>query len=315
MVDVCFSDSVKGSLHLARRGFQGFVGGAVGIITSEEISREERKRLEEKARAEAEERARNALPLAGEPRKVLGLSFSLSMGDIRAPMEGDCPRRALIRRWLTADPWGELEEAERAAEEFWQGSLRDLAELSALAGKEKVRFWVDSGPDSLCGLFAAAGILAEAGGEASAVLLPLWEERPDGAVVTWRGWGDVCPEELGKLSREERPLSTALLRAMSQRWRQLREENAPLRAVVNGNLVSAPEDFYDPFLLREAARRGETAVGALLGGALRDLPGVGDFLLAQRVRALLAAGRLRMVREEPGRFYGSVVALPGEGTP
>jgi hypothetical protein len=309
MVEVCFSTSVKGALHLAQRGFQGYHAGAVGIITDEKISRKERKRLEDKIRAEAEERAKNALPLSGEPRKVLGLSFGLSMGDIQAPMEGDCPRRALIRDWLTADPWGDLERAEEAAEEFWRESRKDLEEFSALAGKEKVRLWVDPNPDSICGLLFAAGILEKAGGEASAVFLPPWEERPDGTVVQHRGWGEVHSEELGRYSQRETSLSPAVLRAMASRWRQLQEENAPLRGVVNGRILSVSEDFYDPFLLREAARQGETTVGKLLGGALGDLPGVGDFLLAQRVRALLGAGKLRLVREEPGRFYGSVVAL------
>ena len=36
-------------------------------------------------------------------------------------------------------------------------------------------------------------------------------------------------------------------------WARLQEENAPLRAVVNGQLVSVGEDFYDGFLLRELA--------------------------------------------------------------
>ena len=318
MVELCFSDSVKGGLHLALRGFRGTVGGAVGIITDEKLSRKERRRLEEKVRAEAEERARRALPLSGEPRKVLGLSLGLSMGDIRAPLEGDCPRKALIRDWLAANPWGEPEraaEAEQAAEEFWQGNLRDLAELSALAGKEKVRLWVDRGPDSLCGLLFASELLEKAGGEVSAVVLPPYEERPDGTVAAWRDWGEVHPEELGRLSREERPLPPALLRAMAWEWRQLREENAPLRASVNGRLVSVGEDFYDFALMKEAARQGEAKVAALLGCALRDLPGVGDWLLARRVRALLGAGKLRMVREEPGRFYASVVALPEKKTP
>ncbi len=309
MVEVCFSDSTKGALHLAQRGFRGYLAGAVGIITNEKISRKERKRLEDKIRAEAEERAKNALPLSGEPRKVLGLSFGLSMGDIRTPMEEECPRRALIREWLTADPWGDLEDGEKAAEEFWQSNLRDLTEFSALAGTEKVRLWVDACPDSICGLLFAAEILTEKGGEASAVFLPPYEERPDGAVVTWRGWGEVDPEELGRHSLKETSLSPTFLRAASLRWRQLQEENAPLRAVVNGRILSVPEDFYDPFLLREAVRQGETTVGKLLGGALQNLPGVGDFLLAQRVRALLNDGKLRMVKEEPGRFYGSTVAV------
>ena len=45
-------------------------------------------------------------------------------------------------------------------------------------------------------------------------------------------------------------------------------------------------------------------IGTVLG---RQRPGVDDRLLAGRIRAMLDAGALRMVREDPDRFYASVV--------
>ena len=39
--------------------------------------------------------------------------------------------------------------------------------------------------------------------------------------------------------------------AESDLWRKLQAENAALRAVVNGRLVSVKADFYDQFIERE----------------------------------------------------------------
>lgn len=38
---------------------------------------------------------------------------------------------------------------------------------------------------------------------------------------------------------------------LGSKWMELTEDNSPLRAVVNGELVGVPEDFYDFLILRE----------------------------------------------------------------
>ena len=53
---------------------------------------------------------------------------------------------------------------------------------------------------------------------------------------------------------------------------------------------------------------GPVQVANLIGNVLgRQHPGVDDRLLAGRIRAMLDAGALRLVREDPDRFYASVV--------
>ena len=41
------------------------------------------------------------------------------------------------------------------------------------------------------------------------------------------------------------------------KWNQLQNENAPLRAMLNGKLQSVSEDIYDSFILREIAEQPE----------------------------------------------------------
>ena len=88
---------------------------------------------------------------------------------------------------------------------------------------------------------------------------------------------------------------------------RLCREDAPLRAVVDGRVQSVGENWYDGAILRCCGDR-EQKVAPIIGLALgREKLLIGDWLVAQRIMALLSSGALRMVREQPGRFYDSSV--------
>ena len=50
------------------------------------------------------------------------------------------------------------------------------------------------------------------------------------------------------------------------KWNQLQNENAPLRAMLNGKLQSVSEDIYDSFILREIAEQPEQFKMAIVIG-------------------------------------------------
>ena len=114
---------------------------------------------------------------------------------------------------------------------------REAAErLKNCGPDETVRIWADGLPDSACGLLHAASLLAGTRAQISVVLLPPWKVRLDGIVEIYQGWGEVSPEEFGAFLPLEQPLTPIVLRMLSDRWHHLQEENAPLRAVVNGRV-------------------------------------------------------------------------------
>ena len=86
----------------------------------------------------------------------------------------------------------------------------------------------------------------------------------------------------------------------------LRQENAPLRAVVNGRVrsVGRTSTTNDPTHLPEGQTKIANIIGEVLG---REKPGIGDVWLAERIRQMLSTGELRMLREDRERFYRSVV--------
>ena len=181
--------------------------------------------------------------------------------------------------------------------------------LTALSERpwDAVRIWVDHTPYGACGLLHAASLLKDTKADVRVVFLPPWRERPDGVVETYLGWGEVEPELFGRFLSREEPLPPVMLGAMAHRWEVLRQENAPLRAVVNGRVRSVGEDFYDE-MIRRHLPEGQTKIANIIGEVLgREKPGIGDVWLAERIRQMLSTGELRMLREDRERFYRSVV--------
>ena len=70
------------------------------------------------------------------------------------------------------------------------------------------------------------------------------------------------------------------------------------------------EDFYDTFIrgeIPEGLFRTAELIGAVLG---RHRLGIGDWLIAGRIRRMIETGELRMVQKNPA-FYRSILEKSG----
>lgn len=309
MLEVCFGDSMKGALCWAQCGGQAVCSSAIGLIFfgDQKPGRRRRRTLQKRYRRRQAKLLAQAIPLGGKPEDIVSVSFDLSYGDIAQPiMRTDCPRRRYVFDWLTTDPWNEQEEAESELERFWQSYMDDMEKLTRRAGAgEAVRIWADETPAAACGLRFVAALLRDAPCGIMVVPLPQ-EERQGGTVVRYASWGEVAPERFGALADSMYVMTDAHRQQLAAQWRTLQRENAPLRAVQHGQVVSVPLDYYDALLLEECPQQPCTVawlIGTVLG---KRQPGVGDWLLAQRVRALLEDGQLRVVRRD-ARFYATEI--------
>ena len=299
MLELCFDQSTRGALRVAQH-CGGGGKGAVGVIVAasdqgDPVAEQAARRAAEAFRRQ-EELEREAIPLGGSPNDVLTLSLGLDMGDIREPL-GEV-RHQLLKQWYD---WDEV------ADRDWGRCLEAAEHLKAVGPGDTVRIWVDRTPASACGLLHAASLLKDTKAAVHVVALPPWRERPDGVVETYLGWGEMEPERFGHFLSREEPVPPLALGAMAHRWEVLQKENAPLRAVVNGQVRSVGEDFYDD-LIRRHIPEGQTKIANIIGNVLgQERPGIGDVWLAERIRWMLSTGELRMVREDPERFYRSVV--------
>ena len=299
MLELCFSQSARGGLRCAQHcggGGRKVFGVIVGRDDGRPATRKEIRQAQKQAQQKREALDREAIPLGGTPSDVLALSLGLDMEDIREPL-GEA-RRELLRRWYDGN--------DEAADQDWQETLESADRLRACGTGDAVRIWVDHTPSSACGLLHAASILEKTGAAVSVVPLPRWREEGK-AVVSYQGWGEVEPELFGHFLSREEPVPPLILGVMASRWRELQQENAPLRAVVNGRVRSVGADFYDG-LIRKHIPEGQTKIALIIGDVLGwEKPGIGDIWLVERIRWMLSAGELRMVREDKEMFYSSVV--------
>ena len=296
MLEVLFSDSAAGSMKVGMcRGSE--IGGCVGVIATDEkgrpVSPEETARLQRETEEKERRRWAEALPLEGDPRDILPLSLALSVGPIDEESIGPL-REETLTRLLSIYP-----EGQQTAAEILAASRRRLDTLLTRAPQEPVRLWVDHTPDAACGLRWVLAQLQPLGFEKldlRVVELPAQAPHEDGGLVL-RQLGEVHPAEWGRLAREARVLPAGQAAALVTQWRMLQSENAPLRAVLNGVLVSADESLYDPYLRRVLDELPETFSEAILIGRtlVRFQLGFGDAWLALRVERWIADGRLQAV--------------------
>ena len=233
-----------------------------------------------------------------ERTDVYCFDIALSVGTISDDGLG-LLRKNVLRQMLSFDPGKERDILAEERMEKTKSSLSSL--LGRYKDGEPVRIWYSCNPDELCGMYWLMAQLRPLKCRTAIYLvrLPVWEYRKEHAVISRNGWGDVDSSEWETyLSMQEEVQPTALSYC-SMEWQRLREENAPLRVMLNGKLQSAPEDIYDSFIFRELERQPEEfKMAYLIGGVLgRYQLGIGDVLIARRIEKMIADGILEVVRE------------------
>lgn len=304
MIEIVFSESAGGSLKVAQNYGKGeYRAGCVGVIVShkdgskptrEEIA-EAQRRVEEQERAAWE----NAVPLGGNAGDVFPISLGLSMGDISESFPGEI-RRNTIRELFRIYP----AEAAGAADEMFESALNNINEaISRIKAGEKVRIWYSSLPDELCGMYWFMEQIQREGlcdADIETVRLPEWElNEEENTIIRKNGWSEVAPGEWHKYVNLGRKASKLFVKMCASRWKELREENASLRAEVNGKLMSVEETFYDTYIMKELNRAGtEFREAVVIGNVLgRYQLGIGDSWVARRIQSMVDDGKLCVIRE------------------
>ncbi len=110
-----------------------------------------------------------------------------------------------------------------------------------------------------------------------------------------------------------RPITPEERKSYQSLWQRLRAEDAPLRVLKEGELVSAPLSYFDPLLLSFTTSEWRRAM-RLVGDALGSLDyencfGTFDIILSARIRSLVQAGQLE-ARGDLYELYSAEVRLP-----
>jgi hypothetical protein len=302
MIEIVFSESACGSLKAAQHYGKGeYQDGCVGVLVSHRDGSRPTKKEIEVAQRKAEERDRlaweRAVPLGENPADIYGFNLALSIGDILENQPG-IKRKQVLEHLYSVYPNG---EGHQAAEEIFKRvneSLKTVRER-AVAG-ESIRIWYSNQPDEMCGLYWFMEQLNQwkvHSGQASIVKLPEWEADENGNIVRRNSWSEVASEEWHRYFAMQRPALPVFCQSCASHWRRLQKEDAPLRAMLNGQLVSMPENLYDDFIIREIAAEDETFQEAMVVGRVlgKYQLGIGDSWVALRIEEMIHAGKVESV--------------------
>ena len=180
-------------------------------------------------------------------------------------------------------------------------SVGDIIERY-VAGEE-VRIWYSYNPDELCGMYWLMKQLRPLNCQTTIYLvkLPAWEYGKENTMTSKIAWGEVSPGEWGKYITLQEKAKPVFLSACAMKWNQLQNENAPLRAMLNGKLQSVSEDIYDSFILREIAEQPEQfKMAIVIGNVLGKYQlGISDVWISNRIDKMLEDGVLEIIQDAP----------------
>lgn len=304
MIEIVFSDSACGSLKMAQHYGNGkYQDGCIGVFVSHADGSNPTKEEVEAAQREAKEKARlaweSATPLGGNTADIYGFNLMLSVGDI-SENQPDIKRKQTLEHLYSVYP---NDEGRQASQEILKRANEDLRMVwERAAAGESLRIWYSNQPDEMCGLYWFMGQLNQwkvHGGQVSIVKLPEWEADEKGNIVRKSSWGEVAPGEWHRYLALQKPVQPVFEQSCASHWQDLQRENSPLRAMLNGQLISAPETLYDGFILREIAAEGEEFQEAMVIGRVigKYQLGIGDSWIAFRIEEMIRAGKLESVTE------------------
>lgn len=305
MTEVLFGDSEASSMKCAK--------GSGGIIGPEAV-------FGDKSRMPEMKKKWTGVP--GSPDEVLCLGYMLDIGSIQHPVNSQERKRMMLRMlgsW-TDEELEELEEliklkdpekpedleklkepdgAQESDRWLRQEQLermlqydKDYARLKELAADgSPIRIWYSKAPYSYCGLCWICQELAKTRAEIYVVDLPDYEIRSR-CITVYQGWGDMECERFSDFLDRQKKLTELERMMYAREWREAAERNSMLRAVVNGRLLSVPEEFYDFLILDRMTGRPEKEariIGDVIG---RTQIGAGDWWYAYRIQKMVEEGRI-----------------------
>ena len=261
MIEIVFGESACGSLKIAQTYGKGkYRGSAVSIFMRHEDGSVPSSDEMKKAQLQAQEQERiaweNAIPLGGKSCDVYCFDMALSVGDISDNGIGE-QRKNIFKKMLSVCF---VEDLDYQVEEKIQKIKTTLTSvIERYVAGEEIRIWYSYNPDELCGMYWLMKQLRPLNCQTTIYLvkLPTWEYGKENTMTSKIAWGEVSPGEWGNYITLQEKANPVFLSACAMKWNQLQNENAPLRAMLNGKLQSVSEDIYDSFILREIAEQPE----------------------------------------------------------
>ena len=291
MLEIVSGDSAKGAMMLAKRYNQN-------AMLSGPTSHFGRKPTKAKLIKLFE-----GQPVGGNPQDVTAPGWSLDTSDISGEIDNPARRDMFVRLYAS------VVFDQKDVDDFFADQRKDLDKmLSAAAAGQALRVWKSSAPHADCAYAFVCHALKEIDCPLYVIDMLDFYETGDGITQTAADWGSIPAGQLYKFLPLQRLVSDKEKHFQASLWSSLRNENAPLRAVVSGRLISVPEDFYDPILIHHIPD-GEFLMARLIGELLGKYPlGISDGWYALRIKKMISENKLRVVKDkDPSHPYAKIL--------
>ena len=260
-----------------------FYGKRPGILKQKRMQKE----LEKMQRRNWEE----ARPLGGKPQDVFRFELMLSMGHIAGNMLGD-ERKAELHELLDAYDHGHMETDRN----FRDGKVFMEQLLPRVAAGEPVRIWYSENADDYCGLLWFASELCRHDMPLDNIFIvkvPEWGNLFHGNIFFRKGTEEVGDEHWHHYVKFQQQAPANLINLFVQRWSEMQEAGTSLRAVVNGQPVSVPDDFYDGLIQMAIDSMDEEFRSIrVLGWLISHGHRIHDCWLLERIEKFIEEGKL-----------------------
>lgn len=235
----------------------------------------------------------NCKPISGEFSDVFGLQLGLSAGDI-----SDRTGNQLELTFL----YEVVDDSKR--KKMMADMKADLDRIhQRLNTGEAIRIWYSDVPDDLCGFYWFMNQLELWGlsnVQVMTIRLPEWIINEQ-TVLRKYTWGEVLPNQWHPYMQLQKEMPKEVIKNYAAYWQKLQKENAPLRAVLNGKLVSVNEAFYDPFIEQcLMSMDNEFTEGQWISKVLSEQLGIGLSIIRSRIKAMIQEGKLVAIDDVKG---------------
>lgn len=249
----------------------------------------------------------NNQEIVGKIDDVIFLGFLLDIGDINEEVDSLYRKKLLCSRY-EQELRGEYEKIDEELRKLCNVYYEELNRLkSYLSTGESVRVWYSDCPYSLCGFYHLCSILENYNSKVFVVKLPEYIYSKN-CIISYNHWGEVAPEYFEKFLSYQKELSSLEIQVNAEVWNELKEDNSPLRALINGRIHGVPEDFYDFLLWKRITRKPEKqarVIGELLAF---DRVGISDWWYTKRIDYYIQKGKIKVI-EDSENEYARVICL------
>lgn len=252
-------------------------------------------------------------PAAGKhiaKKDILCLEFHLDIGYLESGIDSkyriELPDRLMLEGCFIKPP-------ETGFTDTGKTNLKNWATLKGrLQHKEPVRVWYSEAPHALCGFYHLCTLLQNYSNDVFVMKAPAAERAEDG----WRfssGWGSVPQDTLGEYFTLSQKLEKQEIQLYAARWEKLAQENAPLRAVIDGVVHSVGENYYNHFIEQQIPDK-PIKESLLIMNTLAAYPlGIYDFWLELRIQKMIDDGKLIVTEAPDGLKLHRVLQKAGKG--